>query len=161
MKVITAVVLVCHTHITVGLKEFVTMWAGPDRLRPGSCGVALEAVRGMPPEQQTLVLVLRLRCSGCRRRLLRLGLLLLLVELLDGLDLLLELHPPVLEPDLDLSLCEAQGVRHLDPPSPRQVVVRVELLLQLQRLVARVRLSPSPPESVRACYGHPGVEGMV
>lgn len=84
----------------------------------------------VPPEQQTLVLVLLGR-RRCRRCLLRLRLLLLLVELLDGLDLLLELHPPVLEPDLDLSLCEAQRVGHLDPSSPRQVVVGVELLLQL------------------------------
>ena len=83
------------------------------------------------------------------RRLGRLRLLLLLVELLDGLDLLLELHPAVLEPDLDLPLRQAQLVRHLDPPPPRQVVVRVELLLQLQRLVSRVRLPASPAEAAR------------
>lgn len=108
------------------------------------------AVAGVPPEQQTLVAVRLLlrRGRGRRRRLLRLRLLLLLVELLDGLDLLLELHPPVLEPDLDLSFGEAEGVRHLDPPSPRQVVVGVELLLQLERLVAGVRLPSSPPEAV-------------
>ena len=84
------------------------------------------------------------------RRLGRLRLLLLLVELLDRLDLLLELHPPVLEPDLDLPLRQAQLVRHLDPPPPRQVVIRVELLLQLQGLVPRVRLPPPPAEAARS-----------
>ena len=33
------------------------------------------------------------------------------------LVLLLPLHPPVLEPDLDLSLRQTQRVRDLDPPS--------------------------------------------
>ena len=42
---------------------------------------------------------------------------------------------PVLEPDLDLSLGEAELVRHLYPAPPGEVVVGVELLLQLQRLV--------------------------
>jgi hypothetical protein len=44
------------------------------------------------------------------------------------------LHPPVLEPDLDLSLVELQGGRDLDPPRPRQVFVEVELFLQLGQL---------------------------
>ncbi len=74
-------------------------------------------------------------------RLGRLRLLLLLVELLDGLDLLLELHAPVLEPDLDLSLGEAERVGDLDPSPTRQVAVEVELLLQFQGLVAGVRLT--------------------
>jgi len=43
--------------------------------------------------------------------------------------------PPVLEPNFDLSLGEAELVGHLDPPAPGEVVVRVELLLQLQGLV--------------------------
>ena len=77
------------------------------------------------------------------RRLGRLRLLLLLVELLDRLDLLLELHPPVLEPDLDLALGEAQAVGDLDAAPPGQVAVVVELLLQLQGLVPRVGLSRS------------------
>ena len=42
---------------------------------------------------------------------------------------------PVLEPNFDLSLSEAELVRHFDPAPPGEVVVRVELLLQLQRLV--------------------------
>jgi len=54
------------------------------------------------------------------------------------LVLLLPLHAPVLEPDLDLPLREAQGVRDLDPAAAGQVAVEVELLLQLQRLVAGV-----------------------
>lgn len=48
-----------------------------------------------------------------------------------GLVLLLPLHSPVLEPDLDLALREAERVRDLDPSPPRQVPVEVELLLQL------------------------------
>ena len=55
----------------------------------------------------------------------------------------LPLHAPVLEPDLDLALGQAQGVRDLDAPPPRQVAVVVELLLQLQGLVARVGLAAS------------------
>ena len=52
---------------------------------------------------------------------------------------------PVLEPDLDLPLGEAELVRHLYPAPPGEVVVGVELLLQLQRLV------PAPSRSVIAC----------
>ena len=43
---------------------------------------------------------------------------LLLVDLLDSSQLLLELHPAVLEPDLDLALGEAEGVGNLDAPPP-------------------------------------------
>ena len=96
-------------------------------------------------------MVLLLSGEGSGGRLLSLGLLLLLVELLDRLDLLLQLHPPVLEPDLDLSLRQAEGVRHFYPPPPRQVVVRVELLLQFKGLVPRVRLPSSPTEPVSTC----------
>ncbi len=82
-------------------------------------------------------------------RLGRLRLLLLLVELLDGLDLLLELHAPVLEPDLDLPLCQAELVGHLYPSPPGEVVVRVELLLQLKRLVPGVGLPAPAAEAAR------------
>ena len=51
---------------------------------------------------------------------------------------LLPLHPPVLKPDFDLSFCEVQGVSDLNAPPPGQVAVEVELLLQLQGLVAGV-----------------------
>ena len=54
------------------------------------------------------------------------------------LVLLLPLHPPVLEPDLDLPLRQAQRVRDLDPSPPGQVAVEVELLLQLQGLITGV-----------------------
>ncbi len=66
---------------------------------------------------------------------------LLLVQLLDGPQLLLQLHPAVLEPDLDLSLRQAKCVGNFDPASSRQVVVEVELLLQLQGLEPCVRLA--------------------
>ena len=58
-----------------------------------------------------------------------------------GLVLLLPLHASILEPDFDLSLCEAEGVCNLDPPAPRQVTVEVELLLQFQGLVPGVGLT--------------------
>ena len=63
----------------------------------------------------------------------------------DQLVLLLPLHPPVLEPDLDLPLREAERMRDLDPPPPREVPVEVELLLELQSLVAGVGLPPASP----------------
>ena len=59
--------------------------------------------------------------------------------------LLLQLHPPVLEPDLDLSLSETQRVSNLNPASPGEIVVEVELLLQLQSLEPGVGLSASSP----------------
>ena len=57
------------------------------------------------------------------------------------LVLLLPLHAPVLEPDLDLALRQAQRVGDLDPSPAGQVSVEVELLLKLQGLVAGVRRS--------------------
>ena len=75
---------------------------------------------------------------------------LLLVDFLDGSELLLEFHSPVLEPDLDLSLSQTQGVSNLNATSTSQVVVEVELLLQLECLEPGVRLtSPSPWTAVR------------
>ena len=52
--------------------------------------------------------------------------------------LFLPLHASVLEPDLNLSLCEAEGVCDLNSPASRQVTVEMELLLQLQSLVPGV-----------------------
>lgn len=54
------------------------------------------------------------------------------------LVLLLPLHPPILEPDLDLALGEAERVGDFDASPPRQVPIEMELLLQLQRLITRV-----------------------
>ena len=77
-----------------------------------------------------------------------LSLFLLLVELLDGLNLFFELHSSILKPDLDLSLGEAKLVGHFDPSSPREVVIRVKLLFQLQCLVTGVSLTASSPEAI-------------
>merc|ERR1719245_83655 len=52
--------------------------------------------------------------------------------------LLLQLHPPVLEPDLDLSLCQPQLCRKLCASLSSEEVVVVKLLLQLQDLFLRV-----------------------
>jgi hypothetical protein len=51
---------------------------------------------------------------------------------------------PVLEPNFDLALCEAELVGHLDAAAPGEVVVRVELLLQLQGLVPAVMFIINP-----------------
>ncbi len=70
--------------------------------------------------------------------------LFLLLGCLCGIEefvLLFPLHPAVLKPDFDLSLRQAQGVGDLYPAPPGQVAVKVELLLQLQSLVAGVGLS--------------------
>ena len=44
------------------------------------------------------------------------------------LVLLLRLHPPVLEPDLDLSLRQSEVVSDLYPPPPSEVAVKMKLL---------------------------------
>ena len=44
------------------------------------------------------------------------------------LVVLLVLHPAVLEPNLYLSLGQAEGVCNFNPPSPSQVAIEVELL---------------------------------
>ena len=61
------------------------------------------------------------------------------------LVLLLPLHPPVLEPDLDLPLGQTEGVRDLYPPTAGEISVEVELLLQLECLVPSVSLPASLP----------------
>ena len=55
----------------------------------------------------------------------------------------LPLHSPVLKPDLDLALRQAERVGDLDAAPPSQVAVEVEFLLKLQCLVARVGLAAS------------------
>lgn len=53
--------------------------------------------------------------------------------------LLLPLHAPVLKPDFDVALREAQRQRQFHAPWPRDVAVEEKLLLELQQLRARVR----------------------
>lgn len=79
-------------------------------------------------------------------RLLRLILLLqaVVVRTVHGtMEVLLRLHPSVLEPDFDLSLGKAQRVGNFDSPPASQVAIEVELLLQLQRLELCVGLAGS------------------
>jgi hypothetical protein len=47
-------------------------------------------------------------------------------------------HAPVLEPNFNLPLGQAEAVSDLDPSPPRQVAIKMKFFLQLQRLVARV-----------------------
>ena len=56
---------------------------------------------------------------------------------------LLPLHAPVLKPDLDLSLGETELVGDLDASPACQVPVEVELLLEFECLMARVRRTSS------------------
>ena len=70
------------------------------------------------------------------------------------LDLLLGLHAAVLEPDLDLSLGEAERVRDLDAPLAREVAVELELLLEFESLVARVRLTAATSLRRVGTYRH-------
>jgi len=75
-----------------------------------------------------------------------------LVEFFDGANLLLLLHAAVLKPDLDLSLGEVERDGEFDAASARQVTTVVELLLELECLVTRVRLtSSSTLRRVRSC----------
>ena len=61
------------------------------------------------------------------------------------LVLLLPLHPPVLEPDLDLPLRQSQLAGELRPSLPSEEMIEVELFLQLQDLLLRVNC-PHPHE---------------
>lgn len=74
-----------------------------------------------------------------------------------ALVLLLALHPPILEPDLDLALGERQRMSDLDAPLPAQVLVVVELFLELQSLVSGVGLSGSLAARAGLWLLHPGV----
>jgi len=66
-----------------------------------------------------------------------------LVQFFNLLFLFLDFHASVLEPDLDLSLGEAERVRDLDASFAGEVAVELELLFQLKRLVTRVCLTSS------------------
>ena len=48
------------------------------------------------------------------------------------LHLLLVLHPPVLEPDLDLSLCQVQHRRHLNASKQVKEVIKLNILTMLR-----------------------------
>jgi len=64
-----------------------------------------------------------------------------LVQFAYCLNLAFLFHSAVLKPNLDLTLGERQLARQLDASTARQVAVELEVLLQLQRLETRVRLS--------------------
>ncbi|GMT18792.1 hypothetical protein PFISCL1PPCAC_10090 [Pristionchus fissidentatus] len=74
------------------------------------------------------------------------------------------LHSTILEPDLDLSLTEHQGVRYFDASLPRQILVEMEFLLQFQYLIPSVRrslplLASFRTASITVNSRHPGVDG--
>ena len=50
-----------------------------------------------------------------------------------------------MEPDFDLTLGEAERMRDLNTASPREIMVKMKLLLELQGLEPSIGLSTSPP----------------
>jgi len=79
--------------------------------------------------ERLLVMVVRRRKRGCLGRVGGLG---------GGVCksiIFLPLHAPVLEPDLDLSLCQTELVCDLYASAACEVAVVVKLLLQFQRLM--------------------------
>lgn len=78
------------------------------------------------------------------------------------LILLLMLHPSVLEPNFDLSLCQHQRMCHLDPAFPGQIFVGVKLFLQFQNLIPRIGGSLSLLTPGTSCCGmntcHPWID---
>ena len=56
----------------------------------------------------------------------------------------LPLCPPVLEPDLDLDLGQTEVVGNLRPLAEAEILLAVELLLELQQLLAGEGGPPSP-----------------
>jgi len=58
---------------------------------------------------------------------------------------LLPLHPPILEPNLDLPLCQAKGVGNFNTSPSGEVSIKVKFLLQLKSLVSSVGLPTTFP----------------
>ena len=73
----------------------------------------------------------------------------------------LELHPAVLEPDLDLSVREVHAPADLETPLAGQVHVEEELLLQLERLVFGVRAALLPAALRRHPAGRTGTTRLT
>ena len=87
------------------------------------------------------------------RHLPSLLLALLVVDFFDRLLLLFHFHSPILEPDLDLPLGQGQLMGQIDATPPRQIVIDAELLLELERLVARIGLAAAASHGRRAKVG--------
>lgn len=68
------------------------------------------------------------------------------------LAVLFGLHPAILKPYLYLTLRQRQRTGNLNATLSRQVLVRVKLLLQLERLEARVRLPRALTASATSIY---------
>jgi len=70
----------------------------------------------------------------------------------------LPFHAPILEPDFDLSFSKTQLMGNFNPTSSRQISIVMELFLQFQRLVSRVRrarpLSVSASARTITCHVH-------
>lgn len=65
--------------------------------------------------------------------------------------LLFPLHPPVLEPDFNLTFCQVQRMRDFNATTACEVTVEVKFFLQFQSLVAGVRSSGSLVFSAIVC----------
>ena len=64
-------------------------------------------------------------------------------------QLLLHLHPPVLEPDLYLAVCQVEALADLQAALSGQVHVEQEFFLKLQSLLLGVRRALLPVDSGR------------
>lgn len=71
------------------------------------------------------------------------------------LVLLFPLHTTVLEPYFDLSFCQTECMGYLDSPPASEIPIEVELLFELESLVAGVRL---PSALSLKLTPHPWVE---
>lgn len=80
--------------------------------------------------------------GGCRRDSGRIGLPADVFRVWQFV-VLFPLHAPVLEPDFNLALGQAEAVGDFDPTAPRQVAIEVEFFFQLENLVASVGCSLS------------------
>lgn len=158
--------MMTQLRLKMGQRMRVTLEARMNHVRMRKGGVHRVHVRhvresdarvqaGVDPARRRIVVVLPLAVvvagrqfrSGGRRfrrfrrrwRCLAVGILPAHVLRVWQLVVLLPLHAPVLEPDLNLPLGQYQGMSDLDPSPSRQVPIVMEFLLQLEDLVPRVR----------------------
>lgn len=71
-----------------------------------------------------------------------------MIVLFVTLDLLLQLHASILEPDFDLPLRQTECMGHFNASPPGQVVISMKLLFKFERLISSVGLSTPSSQSM-------------